>query len=87
MHERALIKDLLHRIEFIAMELHSHKIAGVKISLGALAQITAESLRERFAHAARRTVAEGARLDIAVLHDVHHPLAQHIILENVEIAD
>ncbi|NUO82139.1 hydrogenase maturation nickel metallochaperone HypA [candidate division KSB1 bacterium] len=87
MHELALIKDLLHRIEFIALELHSRKIAGVKVSLGALAQITAERFRERFAHAARRTVAEGARLEIEVMQDVHHPWAQHIILENVEIAD
>lgn len=81
------VHELLDRIEFIAMELHSRKITGVKVRLGALAQVSAERLHEHFTRAAQHTVAEGARLDIETMQDLTHPLAHRIVLENVEIAD
>lgn len=87
MRESVFVHELLDRIEVIAIELHSRKIAGVKVRLGASAQVSAERLHEHFTRAAQRTVAEGARLDIETMHDIAHPHARNVILENVEIAD
>ena len=85
MHERSLIADLMRKIAAIAREESARKVISVKVQLGALCHLSAPHLREHFAHAARGTVAEGARLNIEVLTDVTDPHAQEILLDSVEV--
>jgi Zn finger protein HypA/HybF involved in hydrogenase expression len=87
MYESVFVHELLDRIEVIAIELHSRKITGVKVRIGASAQVSAERLHEQFTRAAQHTVAHGARLDIETTPEVTPPPARRFVLENVEIAD
>jgi hydrogenase nickel incorporation protein HypA/HybF len=85
MHELSLIADLLRKIETIAREQQADKVIAVKVSIGALAHISAEHLLEHFVEAARDTIAEGARLETEMLTDITDPHAQEILLVSVEI--
>ncbi len=85
MHELSLIADLMCKIEKIAHEQNSDKVAGVAVKLGALCHISADHFREHFVHASRGTVTEDARLDIEILTDITHPHAQEILLDSVEL--
>jgi hydrogenase nickel incorporation protein HypA/HybF len=87
MHELSLINDLMHKIESVAQSRNARKIVGVKVQLGALAHISAEHFREHFVHAARRTAAEDARLDIEVLSDENDPHAMEILLCSVTVEE
>jgi Zn finger protein HypA/HybF involved in hydrogenase expression len=87
MNEIYFIPKLMHKIDSIARALHSRKIAKVKVRLGALSPISAAHFREDFYRASRRTVAEGARLDIEIMQDASDPHAHEIILDKLEIGD
>ncbi|NOT53496.1 MAG: hydrogenase maturation nickel metallochaperone HypA [Deltaproteobacteria bacterium] len=85
MHELSFMADLMRKIIAIANEEGAEKVIGVTITLGALCHLSAAHLREHFVHAARGTVAEGARLTITTLTDAQDPRAQEIVLESVEV--
>jgi hydrogenase nickel incorporation protein HypA/HybF len=85
MHELSLIADLMRKITAIAREAGARKVISVNIQLGALCHLSAPHLREHFAQAAEGTIAEGARLDIAVLTDVTDPHAHEILLDSAEV--
>ena len=87
MHELSLMKDLLRKIEAVAEEQRARRVLSVRVRLGALSHISAEHFREHFIHAARGTVAEGARLETEALADVTDPHAQEILLDSVEVED
>jgi hydrogenase nickel incorporation protein HypA/HybF len=87
MHELSLMKDLLRKIEALAEEQHVRRVVSVRVRLGALSHIAADHFREHFVHAARGTVAEGARLEAETLRDVTDPHAQEILLDSVEVED
>jgi hydrogenase nickel incorporation protein HypA/HybF len=84
MHEFSLIKDLLRKIQSIA---GCNKVVSVKVTLGALAHISAEHFREHFVEAAAGTIAEGARLEIEQLTDETDPRAQDVLLDSVELEE
>jgi len=86
MHEASLLVNLMHKIESVAKENNSSKVTKVKVTLGALSHFTEDHFREHFESSSRGTVAEGARLDVTSLTDIHHPLAQEVILESVDVA-
>jgi hydrogenase nickel incorporation protein HypA/HybF len=85
MHELSLIADLMRKIAFIAREEGAAKVTCVKVKVGVFCHLSVAHLREHFVHAARGTVAEGARLDIEVLTDMTDPRAQEILLDSVEV--
>ncbi len=85
MHEHSLVAGLIGRIEMIALEQGGKKIAGVKVRLGALSQISGPHFRGHFLEAARGTSVEGAKLEIEEGTDVTAPDAQHILLESIEL--
>lgn len=87
MHEFSLINDLMRKIEAVARSQDGRKVVGIRIQLGALAHVSAEHFREHFAHAARGTTAEGARLDIEILNDVNDPNAMDILLNSVTVEE
>ena len=85
MHETALVRDIVHRIEDLARSANAHRVTGAKIWLGVLSHLSAEHFREHFVIEARDTIAAGAILKIAVSDDPRDPHAQHVRLESVDI--
>jgi len=87
MHELSLIKDLIKKIISIAREHDASKVASVTVKLGALSHVSPDYFREHFNHATRGTVAEGAQLHIKIMTDMNDPIAQEVLLENIEVVE
>ena len=87
MHERALMDDLMRKIEAVALENGAVRVTRVSVWLGALSHFTPEHFREHFADAAAGTVAEGAAVEATLDGDPTDPRAQGVVLESVELAD
>ena len=85
MHEASLMADLIRKITTLADAQQACKVTGVHLTLGALSHISPEHLSEHFRHAARGTVAEGARLDIEARTDFTDPFAQDIRLDSIDV--
>jgi len=85
MHETALVRDVVHRIDDLARSTGSRRVTGAKVWLGALSHLSAEHFREHFAIEARDTLAAGAVLEIEVSADPDDPHAQHVRLESVDL--
>ncbi len=85
MHESGLIEDLLVKIENVARANDAQKIVAVDVSIGALAAISPDHLREHFVIAAAGTMAEGAELRVSVSSDPMGPEADSVLLKSVEV--
>jgi hydrogenase nickel incorporation protein HypA/HybF len=85
MHETALVRDIVRRIEDLARATSARRVTGAKVWLGALSHLSAEHFREHFTIEARDTLAVGAVLDIEVSEDPDDPDAQHIRLESIDL--
>jgi hydrogenase nickel incorporation protein HypA/HybF len=85
MHETALVRDVVHRIEDLARSTGATRVIAARVWLGALSHLSAEHFREHFAVEARDTLAAGAALQIDVSDDSQDPHAQHVRLESVDL--
>ena len=85
MHETALVRDVVRRIEDLAQATGARRITGAKIWLGALSHLSAEHFREHYASEAQGSMAAGAILTIEASSDLDHPDAQHVRLESVDL--
>jgi len=85
MHESGMIEDLIAKIETLAGENSASRVTAVEVSIGPLASISADHLREHFLIASQGTLAEGAELRIREITDpsARDPLA--VFLESVEL--
>jgi hydrogenase nickel incorporation protein HypA/HybF len=82
MHESSLMAELLEKIEASARQNSAVKVTAVQLTVGALANISPDHLREHFVLAAPGTIAEGADVRIRVSED---PLSSGIVLESLEL--
>jgi len=85
MHETALVRDIVHRIEDLARVTGARRVLSAKVWLGALSHLSAEHFREHFTIEARGTPAAEAMLEIEVSDDPGDPQAQRIRLECIEL--
>ena len=85
MHERALMQDVMRRIEAVAREAGGRRVVRIRVRLGALSHFDEAHFREHFEDAARGTAAEGARVDATVDADPTAPGAQGVLLVSVEV--
>ena len=85
MHETALVRDVVRRIEDLAQATGARRITGAKIWLGALRHLSAAHFREHYAIEAQGSIAAGAILTIEASSDLDHPDAQHVRLESVDL--
>jgi hydrogenase nickel incorporation protein HypA/HybF len=85
MHEMALMRDLMRRIDELARAEGAERVVAVKVRLGALSHLTPEHFREHFEEEARGRVAAGARVDVVTSDDLADPHAQSVILESVSV--
>ena len=85
MHERAVMRDVVARIEELARAEDATRVTRVCVRLGALSHFTPAHFREHFEDAARRTLAEGAVVDAEVDDDVGDPRAGDVVLQSIEV--
>lgn len=64
MHERALMRDVLARIEDVARAEGARRVTRVTVRVGPLSHFTPEHFRAHFADAAAGTVADGAIVEV-----------------------
>ena len=84
MHETALVRDVVRRIEDVARATGARRVTGAKVWLGALSHLSADHFREHYAIEAQGSIAAGASLAIKVSHDLGDPNAQNVRLESVD---
>jgi hydrogenase nickel incorporation protein HypA/HybF len=85
MHETALVRDVVRRIEDVARATGARRVTAAKVWLGALSHLSAEHFREHFTIEAQGSIAASATLSIEASDDLGHPHAQHVRLESVDL--
>ena len=85
MHERALMDDVMRKVDAVAQENGAIRVTRIGVRLGALSHFTPEHFREHFVDASRGTLAEGAAVDAVVETDLSDPDAAGVVLESVEV--
>lgn len=85
MHESGMIADQIAKVEEVARKHPSGRVLAVEVSIGALAAVSADHLREHFLLASKGTRAEGAELRVREAGDpaARDPLG--VFLESVEL--
>jgi hydrogenase nickel incorporation protein HypA/HybF len=84
-HEKALMEDLVRRIEASAREEGAARVTRIRVRLGALSHFTEEHFREHFADASRGTAAEGAAVEATLDDDTTASGAQSVVLESIDV--
>jgi hydrogenase nickel incorporation protein HypA/HybF len=85
MHERALMLDVMSRIEEVARVEGASRVIRVDVKLGVFSHFTPDHFREHFEDAARGTVAEGAEVVATLETDVSQDGAAGVVIESVEV--
>jgi hydrogenase nickel incorporation protein HypA/HybF len=85
MHETALVRDVVRRVDELARSAGVRRVTRVTVWLGALSHLSAEHFRTHYAIEARNTPAAAAILEIEVSADPDHPQAQHVRLETIDL--
>jgi len=84
-HERALMRDVMRKIDEVARAGGAARVTRVGVRLGALSHFSAEHFREHFVDAARGTIAEGATIDAVLDTDISDSRARDVVVESVEV--
>ena len=87
MHERALMGDLMRKVEDVAGAEGAARVTRVEVRLGPLSHFTPEHFREHFEDAARGTRAEGAEVDAVLDDDLTGEGAAGVVLVGVEVEE
>lgn len=85
MHERAVMRDLVGRIDELAAAEEATAVTRIEVGLGALSHFTPEHFREHFEDAARGTRAEGAEVEATLSDDTSAADAADVVLKTVEL--
>ena len=85
MHEKALMDDLMRKLESEAKAEDGRRVIRIRVRLGALSHFTEAHFREHFEHASRGTIAEGAEVEAELRTDPTEPNAQGVVLESIEL--
>jgi hydrogenase nickel incorporation protein HypA/HybF len=84
-HEKALMNDLIRKLEAEARSEGARRVTRIRVRLGALSHFTEEHFREHFEDAARGTVADGAEVEAELRTDPTEPEAQGVVLESIDV--
>lgn len=85
MHERALMQDLMRKIEEVALAAGATRVTRVDVRLGALSHFTADHFQEHFVDASRGTIAEGAEVGAVLEEDITDERARDVLLVSVDV--
>lgn len=81
MHEQALMRDVLRKIEQVAAEENAARVVRVGVRFGPLSHFTPEHFREHFVDISAGTIAEGAEIDACI----DAACGGDVLVETVEI--
>jgi hydrogenase nickel incorporation protein HypA/HybF len=84
-HERAVMNDLIRKIDSEAAAAGGGRVVAVRVRLGALSHFTIDHFRSHFDDAARGTYAEGALVEATLETDPTARDAQGVVLESIEL--
>ena len=85
MHEHALMTDLMREILKRAAAEKASAVTAVSVWLGSFSHMTPQHFAEHFEDAAVGTIAAGATITATSSTDIHHPHANGVLLEGIEI--
>lgn len=85
MHETALMKDLMNKLNSLAQEHDVKQFKKIHVRLGALSHFTEPQFKQHFMAAVRGTPAQWARLVVETSHDIQDMHAREIVLVSVEL--
>jgi hydrogenase nickel incorporation protein HypA/HybF len=85
MHERALMRDVMRKIEDVGRAEGADRVTRVEVRLGALSHFTPDHFREHFADASLGTLAEGADVEAVVDGDQTAAGARDVVVLSVEV--
>ncbi len=85
MHETALVKNLIQKLQTICAEESAERVVDISVWLGALCHMSPEHFSDHFRQEAAGTCAEQARLQIETSDDINHPNAQDVLLQSLEL--
>jgi hydrogenase nickel incorporation protein HypA/HybF len=85
MHEEALLRDLMRKVEEVARANGASHVTRVTLWVGALSHFSETALCERWALATRATRLEGSRVEVEMSTDARDPRAGGVILRSVEV--
>ncbi|MGZ4258298.1 MAG: hydrogenase/urease maturation nickel metallochaperone HypA [Gaiellaceae bacterium] len=85
MHEKALMDDLMRKIESQARAEGALRVTRIRVRLGALSHFTPAHFREHFEDASRGTLAEGADVETELRTDPTEAEAQGVVLESIDV--
>ena len=85
MHEKALMDDLMRKLEAEARSEGGSRVTRIRVRLGALSHFTEAHFREHFEHASRGTIAQGAAVEAELRTDPTEAHAQGVVLESIEL--
>lgn len=85
MHEAALMKNLMARIDAVAKAENAKRVTGISVWLGALSHMSAAHFAEHFEESAAGTLAQGAKIEATVSDDIDDPKAQEVVLTAVTV--
>jgi len=84
-HEKALMDDLMRKLEAEARSEGGSRVTRIRVRLGALSHFTEAHFREHFEHASRGTIAQGAAVEAELRTDPTEAHAQGVVLESIEL--
>ena len=85
MHETALVRNLIHRVEKLCTDEEAERVVEVSVWLGALCHMSPEHFTDHFRQEAAGTCADQAHLWIETSDDINHPHAQDVLLQSLEL--
>jgi hydrogenase nickel incorporation protein HypA/HybF len=86
MHEKALFKDLMRKIDTVARQESAPAVTGIVVRLGPFSHLTPDHFMEHFEWESRGTVAEGAQVRFGPWDEADAARADGIVLESVDVA-
>lgn len=86
MHEEALLRDVMRKVEEVARANGGAPVTRVRLWVGALSHCSEATFCERWALATRSTFLEGSRVEVEMSSDLRDPRAGAVILRSVEVA-
>ena len=87
MHEMALMRDLVRKINEVAAREKSPRVVKITVWLGALSHLTQEHFLDHFRDDAKNTPASGAAVEFEISRDQNDPKARDVVLKSVEVAE
>jgi len=85
MHEEALLRDLLRKVEEVARTNRVAQVTRIHLWVGALSHFSEAALRERWSLATRETALKGSSLEVEMSTDPNDPQAGGVILRSVDV--